>query len=101
MEDLWIGTQGTRVCASLVTTGIVIGQRHIDRADTEAFHTWLTQWLKENPVKVEGWLNIYRRPYCHTIYPSRTGANEGAAEDRVACIPISYYVGQGLEEEDE
>lgn len=74
---------------------------HVHSRDhAEKIHTWLTQWLKENPVKVEGVLNIYPNEIA-TIYGNKGDAAFGATKDRIACIPISYHIGQGLETPEE
>lgn len=53
------------------------------------------------PEKVEGWMNVYSNVSgaCAYIYRSRQEANLKAGSKRIACIPISYYDGEGLEPE--
>ncbi|OHB71901.1 MAG: hypothetical protein A2W23_06535 [Planctomycetes bacterium RBG_16_43_13] len=68
-----------------------------DREETE-------YGIINTPERVEGWVNIYRnnRPVLHGMYSntiyfdSKSEADKNAHWDRIACIKISYTVGEGL-----
>lgn len=47
------------------------------------------------PAVREGWINIYPRNTV-TAYRKKSDADYGAAEDRIACIKITYTEGEGL-----
>lgn len=72
---------------------------HFNREDIEELTNTLTQWLKENPVKVEKWVNIYHSRGDCTLYGTHERADAASLPDRIACIPISYHIGQGLTDE--
>ena len=56
--------------------------------------------LVEEPetVEIDAWLNVYPDGEC-VVYSERTKADENAARNRFACIPIKRSVtkGEGLE----
>lgn len=93
---------GNEVRISLFQTDHPGPRADISRDDVEGVHAWLTQWLKENPVKVEGWVNVYSSGDAW-MYETREKADstKGHSKTRIACIPISYHIGQGLEREAE
>lgn len=77
----------------------------------ELFIATCQQWLKENPKKVEGWMNIYEERTAidgstwadtTSIWPTKEIALARGTSERspVACIPISYHIGQGLSTEE-
>jgi hypothetical protein len=49
------------------------------------------------PEAKTGWINIYP-DYCRSseIYKSNESARLGSGKERVACIEISYFEGEGL-----
>lgn len=58
------------------------------------------QWLKENPKKVDGWLNVYPN-LSSSRHNTKVTADEEAGTARIACIPISYHIGEGLDTPEE
>lgn len=64
---------------------------------------WGQAWLKENPEQIEGFINVYPSWCSHVAWTEEAAAklDEETGINRIACIPISYHIGQGLEEENE
>lgn len=78
------------------------GGSFMGRDNIEKLRDWLTQWLKENPKKVERFMNCYPGGIGDTtLYETEEAAHEAAGGAREACIPISYHIGEGLEKESE
>ena len=76
---------------------------HMDHEMAEDLHSWLAQWLKENPVKVEKWV-LCCADGDDYIFDRREALDEHLRvydPEPQAIIPISYHIGEGLEEEDE
>ena len=64
------------------------------------------KWVQVTTLKPKlnsGWVNIYvgeKRDYALDIYPTKDKAsNRRHGHPRIACVQVSYHVGQGLEDE--
>lgn len=47
------------------------------------------------PEKVKVWVNLYNETCC-SVWPSKEIADLSAIKTRIACVEITYTVGQGL-----
>ena len=59
----------------------------------------LSDLMPPEPVKQRGWINIYDplSPWvAHTLSLTRGGADMASKSDRIACIEVEWYDGQGL-----
>lgn len=52
--------------------------------------------MPPEPEKVTVWLNIYPDGQIQN-HRSRENANRNATSDRIACVPLTYFKGEGLE----
>ncbi len=56
--------------------------------------------IRLKPTPKTGWINIYKDSNeLFEIHDTKQDANKQCGPDRVACIEISYFDGQGLNEE--
>ncbi|KKN77922.1 hypothetical protein LCGC14_0354870 [marine sediment metagenome] len=55
--------------------------------------------VKPVPETREVWVNVYPHRHSDQAYVTRNGANLGALEDRIACVPvtITFTPGEGLD----
>lgn len=53
--------------------------------------------LRDKPRKIKGWVNVYPERVGAHLYSTKEHADRCADPRRIACIPIEYTEGEGLE----
>lgn len=64
-------------------------------SDGQCTSNWSRHNLRDKPRKIKGWVNVYRNR-CYE-YPTKELADADASLKRIACVPIEYTEGEGLE----
>lgn len=53
--------------------------------------------LIEKPRRLQGWINVYPNEITGVVYQTRSDADSGASDERIACIDLSQFKeGEGL-----
>lgn len=46
---------------------------------------------------IQGWVNVYQSNEEWCFHPTKKKADKGATSTRIACVPVSYTPGEGLD----